>query len=106
MQMKSVNKKVGIYRFYESFWYGQITGIFLAEHADVAIAYGQTAYFGDELGKHSEVIIEVTPENLKLVTADDAMVQAFEQYEMETGYNVLHWIGEEEEDEDDEDEDE
>jgi hypothetical protein len=91
----------GIYKFCKNFGRkGYLDGIFVADSEDVQRAHGETAYFGDVLGKHSEVYCEVDEDDLVLISDNPSDVEVFNRLYLSVGYNPLDYIS----DTDDEDE--
>lgn len=80
---------------------GNIEGIFTADTQEMEdlISSGKELYFGEVLGKHSNVKVVLEPDYISLVSCDPAHVMLFEQLDMETGHNPFDYI----EDEDTED---
>ncbi len=66
--------------------HGTVSGIFVAEKDDIYKAKGYIN-FGEILGKHSEVDGDLTDDDIKMVTDDQAAVEMFEKYNLQTGYN-------------------
>jgi hypothetical protein len=70
----------GIYSF---FWdcgrSGDLDGIFIADSKDVAKVIGKNVYFGEVLGKHSEVEGILEAGDIELKTDDQAFIAQFEQ---------------------------
>jgi hypothetical protein len=84
----------GIYDF---FWdyrrMGIITGVFVAEDSDVESAIGKNVYFGEILGKHSEVYGVIKPGDIGLLTDNQEFIDLAEQYGLvPTGYNPLDYM--------------
>jgi len=74
---------------------GSLYGIFVAdtERVKKVVEEKTSVYFGEVLGKHSEV--EVTfndPADFILVSDDPAVVEVFEKHEMATGYDPFDYI--------------
>ncbi len=86
--------KLGIYKFY---WdcgrQGDIEGIFVAYDGEVKDAIGENAHFGEVLGKHSEIYGIIEPNDIFLLTDDEAIVDIFEDHGFRSGYNPLDYIG-------------
>lgn len=81
---------LGIYRYVEDFGrMGHLSGVFIAEHADVEAAMGKTAYLGEVLGKHSDVHAEISADTVKLVTADPVIMEMFASLGLRTGVNPI-----------------
>ncbi len=84
-----------LYRFEANFGrMGYLGGLFVADDvADVAPAIGKRAYFGEVLGKHSEIWIDALgPEHFKALTDDAAFVEKFEAFGCKSGFNPLRHI--------------
>lgn len=87
----------GLYKF---FWdcgrMGVVEGAFVASVARVEKAVGSSVYFGEILGKHSEVHGMLDKDDLTLVTTDEKVLEVLGDFSV--GYNPLDYM------EDDEDE--
>ena len=53
---------------------GALSGLFLAEETDVARTLGQTVHFGEVLGKHSDIDVDVDAGMVKMVSDDPAII--------------------------------
>lgn len=74
---------------------GELTGLFVASDADVANAIGKTVYFGEVLGKHSEIFGPLEEGDVTLICDDlddPDVVAMIEKYDLETGYNPLKYL--------------
>lgn len=76
---------------------GEVEGIFKATREDVENAIGKEVYFGEILGKHSEVCGTLEDGECELISDDPIYVINA----VEIGYNPLDYIEDEEEDEED-----
>lgn len=95
----------GIYRFAQDCGRsGDLSGVFTADAETVERLMGETVSFGEVLGKHSDVDVDIDPSNLSLVSADPASVAMFERLDLATGHNPFDYF-EEEEDEEESEED-
>lgn len=83
---------------------GTVHGMFVATDEEIEAAMGQRLYFGEVLGKHSEIEGPLDKEDITRVTDDEAFVSKFEEYECSSGYNPLNYLPEEEDEESDEEE--
>lgn len=93
----------GIYKFDADFGrMGDLSAVFVATAQDIENIIGKEVYFGEVLGKHSEVYMTVENDNFSLVTNDEKFIELFEEYGLENGHNPFDYY--ESEDEDDEDE--
>ena len=80
---------------------GYLHGIFCEETGTVAevIERGGELYFGEVLGKHSDIACDVDADCFDFVTDDQSAVEAFERYGLAHGYNPLRYIRDDEDDE-------
>lgn len=85
----------GLYKFH---WdcgrSGDVEGVFIADSADVSymIDNNVDVYFGEILGKHSEVYGKIEPEEITFITSDENVINIVEQYGLESGYNPLDYF--------------
>lgn len=90
-----------IYKFlYETGRAGLLCGIFVADSNLIESAIGREVYFGEVLGKHSEVCFELRQNNITAISSDPDIVAVFESNDFTTGYNPLEFLREEEEEKD------
>lgn len=90
----------GIYRFHFGCGrMGDLHGIFVADSAVVKNTMGADLYFGEVLGKHSEIYGPLDEEDLTLVTQDEAAVAVFEQHDLASGFNPLDYVQERDDEE-------
>lgn len=85
-----------LYRFY---WdcrrMGDVRGLFVADEADVEAAIGKHVYFGEILGKHSEICGTLDRKDLEVVTDDQDFIEKFVRFGCSgSGYNPLTYIEE------------
>lgn len=68
-------------KIYEFHWdcgrMGDIQGMFIADDADVERLIGQQIYFGEVLGKHSEISGELEINDLTVMTDDQTFIEKF-----------------------------
>lgn len=87
----------GIYKF---FWdcgrSGVLEGIFVEEYSNVNSLLGKTVYFGEVLGKHSEIFGRICVGDINLITEEEDAVKMFERYNLDTGYNPFYYLPDEE----------
>ena len=76
---------------YIDFGYGTLEGLFVAEkeQVDYLTSHKIEVYFGEILGKHSEISGCIEPAEIKLITDDEKVIEIIEKYELESGYNPL-----------------
>lgn len=92
----------GIYEFY---WdcgrMGDVSGTFIADSEDVKKAIGKHIYFGEILGKHSEVYGNLDEGDIEMKTQDQSFIAKFEEIMGEgwsNGHNPLEHLPEDDED--------
>lgn len=78
---------------------GSLGGLFTATEADIKVLIGETVYFGEVLGKHSDISAVMEEEHFKMVSKDPDLVRLFNKYRLATGTNPLEIYA----DQDDED---
>lgn len=80
---------------------GNLEGIFVADQEEVKKLIGKEIYFGEVLGKHSEIYGNLDDEDLKVLTTDQEFITKFIEIMGEgtvSGYNPLDYYEEDEED--------
>ncbi len=82
----------GIYRWGWDCRGGTVGGLFVADSDAVAAADGKEAYFGEILGKHSEVAGTLEAKEFKLISDDPSDVAVFERLQLTTGHNPFRAI--------------
>lgn len=94
---------------YEFFWEygrsGELSGTFVADSEDVANIQGKEVYFGEVLGKHSEVCGTINQDDITLKTDDQDFIARFEEIMGEgyvSGFNPLDYYEHKQLDEGDE----
>jgi hypothetical protein len=70
---------------------GSLEGIFVADAEEVKKIIGKRIYFGEVLGKHSEVEGVIEEEDITLKTTDQDFIAKFEEYNLSSGYNPLDY---------------
>lgn len=74
---------------------GSIEGLFIADSSNVANAIGKQVYFGEVLGKHSEVFGTLEKDEIVLITEDQDFITACRKifkYDTLSGYNPLDYL--------------
>jgi len=71
---------------------GTVEGLFKATKQEIEKAIGNQVYFGEILGKHSEVFGTLDDGDCELISDDPLYVINA----LESGYNPLHYINDEE----------
>ena len=77
---------------------GTLRGIFTAEDSvmNALITSGKEVYFGEVLGKHSEICGPIEASGITMISNDPLVVAVFNNHKMECGFNPFHYIEEEE----------
>lgn len=88
---------------YEFYWdcgrMGELTGLFIADISEIDKLIGEEIYFGEVLGKHSEIYGELEEKDLTIKSKDQEFIQEFESIMGEgtiSGYNPLNYYNEDE----------
>lgn len=77
---------------------GYIEGLFVATKDEAGGLVGKQVYFGEVLGKHSEIYGEIESDEITQVPLDDESITKVAAVLGDTwsGYNPLHYLREEE----------
>lgn len=88
------------------YWYcgrmGDLEGLFVTDKAELEGAYGKHVYFGEVLGKHSDISGSLETEDITILSEDQDFIEKFEKIVgggTISGYNPLEFIYEEDEEE-------
>ena len=84
---------------------GDVEGLFVCNKKDLEAAYGKEVYFGEILGKHSEVSGTFNEGDITILTEDQDFIAKFIEIMGSgdiSGYNPLSYLNEEVEEADDE----
>lgn len=96
-------EQLNLYRFYvDCGRMGSLEGLFIATQGEVNRAIGKEAYFGEVLGKHSDVQGVIEAHEIELVSNDQEKVEwllSILGYNV-SGFNPLDYISQEDEEED------
>lgn len=73
---------------------GSLSGLFVATENEIKEAIGREVYFGEVLGKHSEVYGQLEEGDITRVNLDSETVEKVEKVLGETwsGWNPLHYV--------------
>lgn len=84
--------KEGIYKFYvDCGRMGDVQGVFIATTDEINSIIGERIYFGEILGKHSEVVLTIEKDNITFVTDDENFIELFKKYDLTSGYNPFDY---------------
>lgn len=94
---------------YSFFWdcgrMGSLDGLFVASPEEIAAAIGREAYFGEVLGKHSEISGTISESDITLVSDDQEKVEWLLEvtgnFPTISGFNPLEYVEDYVEDEND-----
>lgn len=89
-----------LYRFHwEIRRMGDVDGVFVATEKEIKETIGKTIYFGEVLGKHSEIYGELEEKDLEVLSEDqefiEKLIEVFKSHTI-NGYNPLCYIQDEE----------
>ena len=72
---------------------GSLYGIFIAdkEYVDVLVNNDIEVYFGEILGKHSDISLTINDTDIELITDDVKVIDMFEEYELSTGIDPFDY---------------
>lgn len=78
---------------------GEVEGLFITTEAALNRAYDKRVYFGEILGKHSDISGTLERSDIEIVSEDQDFIQKLEQLLGTdiSGYNPLDYIRDEEE---------
>lgn len=71
---------------------GDVESVFVATQAEIDGAVGTEIYFGEILGKHSEVYGTIEKGDLTLISEDTQLVDIFAKHVGSTGHNPLDYL--------------
>ena len=76
---------------------GELEGLFVATEQEVKSLIGQEVYFGEVLGKHSEIFGTIEENEVKKVDLDSETVEKVTKVlgDIWSGYNPLEYLEEE-----------
>lgn len=85
-------------KLYRFFWecgrQGDVTGMFIAEEKDIKNIIGEEVYFGEILGKHSEIHGTIEEGEMTEIKVSDITLKEMEEVLGSdiSGYNPLHYV--------------
>ena len=86
--------KKGIYKFsLDCGRSGDLQGVFIAtdQHVKKLINSKIVVYFGEVLGKHSEVFSAIEKKHIKLLTNEVNAVEVVEKFDLSNGFNPFEY---------------
>lgn len=80
--------------------HGSLEGLFIADSDDMnkIVEEKTIIYFGEVLGKHSEIFGPIEEGDYEEITNDEKVIAVVEFYKLETGFNPFHYHTVDEED--------
>lgn len=90
----SKDKEFGLYKLNAHYGrMGDLTGLFIAKksHVKKLIESKIEVYFGEVLGKHSEVYGSLDEKEIKLISDDKKVMEVVSEFDLETGLNPFHY---------------
>ena len=83
-----------LYKFHQSYRrMGDLDGVFVAEESEVKEAIGKEVYFGEVLGKHSEIQGTLEEGDITELTDDATAIEVIEKYlHGGAGWNPLYYV--------------
>ena len=95
--MKKKKNMKGVYKFQMDYGRsGFVEGIFVEDSERVENIIGRNVYFGEILGKHSEVQETMVEDYFILITDDQKVVSDFEKYGFASGIDPFYYLDEQE----------
>lgn len=94
-----------VYKFhYDCGRMGELTGLFITdtEKVKALIESGEEVYFGEVLGKHSEVCGPIEEHDLTLISTEENVIKIIEEHDLENGFNPFDYLQDDYDSEDDE----
>ncbi|MEE6129096.1 hypothetical protein V2E39_16975 [Chryseobacterium arthrosphaerae] len=72
---------------------GELEGVFVAKksHVKILIDSEMEVYFGEVLGKHSEVYGKIENKEIKMVSDNEDVVNVIKTHDLESGYNPFNY---------------
>lgn len=77
---------------------GEVAGLFVCDKEKLESSYGKQVYFGEILGKHSDVYGTLSKEDITIKSEDQQFIATLEGIigsSTISGYNPLSYLGEE-----------
>jgi hypothetical protein len=71
---------------------GDIEGVFVSTDEIIKKSLGLTVYFGEILGKHSEIYGDFEETDLTVLSVNQDFIEKFEKIIGSSGYNPLKYI--------------
>lgn len=68
---------------------GELEGVFIAtqDQVDWLTSINKSIYFGEVLGKHSEIFFPIEEKHIKLISSDENVIKVVEENGLTSGYD-------------------
>lgn len=76
---------------------GDLYATFVSTPEQINNLIGTEVYFGEVLGKHSDITVTMKPEHFTVLTQDQNFINKFMEYGLESGHVPFYYIEETEE---------
>ena len=89
-----MEKKLGVYKLdFDCDRSGSLGGVFVAQknHVDILVQNKIEVYFGDVLGKHSQVVGSIDEDEIVLLSDDPTVVSFVLSHELYHGFNPFEY---------------
>lgn len=73
---------------------GDVVGVFVEDSKKIKSLIGKDVYFGEILGKHSEICGTLDEGDLEVLSVQTDFVESFERIVGNIGYNPVEYINE------------
>lgn len=74
---------------------GDVSAVFVASDEDMKNLMGKEVYFGEILGKHSNIVGIMEESDFTRITDDPLVVNLFLEHDLSTGHNPFSYLEEE-----------
>lgn len=72
---------------------GNLEGIFISTKTKVDSIIGKYIYFGEVLGKHSEIYGDIERDWIEFITDDENAIEIFDKHSLSSGFNPFDYLG-------------
>lgn len=73
---------------------GSLEGVFVAPKEHVKQLMGHEVHFGEVLGKHSSISVDIGPENLTMISDDANVVEVVKKHNLSSGFDPFNYLDE------------
>lgn len=93
--MSDDNKNLGLYKLhFDCGRQGCLEGLFISEIKEMKklIQGGESVYFGEALGKHSEICGPIEDVDVTFISDNKDVIELVKDNKLENGYNPFHYL--------------